>query len=239
MHLRLGTRVDCTDGGFGRLADVVIDPTTKRVTHLVAEPERDGWLARLVPVELAEARDEGGAIALRLSVEEAERLPSVHGVDYLRVTGFPLEDPDWSVGIEEVYALPYYSGYDVQVEPLDYVSRYDRIPKGEVEIRRASPVDSSDGHRLGHVEGFLVDRDDRITHAVLERGHLWGRREITVPIGAVAHIHTDVVTLSLTKDEVGALAAAPVPRWPGAASGGGAVAARRGPRRRTDRRRVP
>ena len=33
---------------------------------------------------------------------------------------------------------------------------YDRVPKHEVEIRRSSAVISTDGHHLGHVEGFLI-----------------------------------------------------------------------------------
>jgi hypothetical protein len=40
---------------------------------------------------------------------------------------------------------------------------------------------------------------------LLERGHLWGRREVTIPIGAVAKVETDAVTLSLSKDQVGEL----------------------------------
>ena len=60
--------------------------------------------------------------------------------------------------------------------------RYDRIPKGEVELRRASAVHSSDGHHLGHVDGFVVDDQEHITHIVLERGHLWGKREIAIPV---------------------------------------------------------
>jgi hypothetical protein len=52
-----------------------------------------------------------------------------------------------------------------------------------------------------------------ITHFVLERGHLWGKREVTIPIGTVAKVETDVVTLSLSKDEVGELPSARVHRW--------------------------
>jgi hypothetical protein len=40
---------------------------------------------------------------------------------------------------------------------------------------------------------------------VLEHGHLWGRHEIAIPIGAVAAVEDDAVELSLTKAEVGAL----------------------------------
>jgi sporulation protein YlmC with PRC-barrel domain len=215
MQLELGSRVDCTDESFGKLVDVVIDPTSRRVTHLVVERDRDPWLARLVPVELAESGDDAsGAVALRATVEEVRRLPPVHEVAYLRLDGFPVDDPDWDVGIEEVLALPYYPSYDLEPTPVDFEARYDRVPKGEVEIRRASAVESADGHHLGDVDGFLVDDDQLITHVVLEQGHPWERSEVSIPIGAVSRVKSDEVTLSLTKDEVGALPPVAIRRWP-------------------------
>jgi sporulation protein YlmC with PRC-barrel domain len=215
MRLELGSRVDCMDENFGKLVDVVIDPTSRRVTHLVVEPDHDRWLARLVPIELADRGDHAsGAIALRATVEEVRRLSPVHAVAYLRLDGFPVDDPEWDVGVEEVLALPYYPWYDLEPAPIDYVSTYDRVPKGEVEIRRASAVDSADGQHLGDVDGFLVDDSGLITHLVLERGHPWERREVAIPIGAVARVETDAVTLSLTMDEVAALPPVEVRRWP-------------------------
>ena len=214
MRLELGSRVDCTDETFGKLVDVVIDPTSRRVTHLVVEPDQDTWLARLVPVELVERGDDASGVVLRATAEEVRQLSPVHEVAYLRLEGFPVDDPSWDVGIEEVFALPYYSAYDLEPVPVDYAVTYDRIPKREVEIRRASAVESADGHRLGHVDGFLVDADDLITHLVLEQGHPWERRELAVPIGAVARVETDAVTLALRKHEVAALPSVEVRRWP-------------------------
>ena len=215
MRLELGGRVDCSDGTFGELADVVIDPTTKRVTHLVVKAQREPWVERLVPVELVDPVDGARrAVTLRVTAAEVRSLPPVQEVAYLQLGDFPLDDPDWDVGIQEVYALPYYSTYDLQPQPLDFPVLYDRIPKGEVEIRRASAVYSAEGHHLGHVDGFVVVRDEHITHLVLERGHLWGRRDVTIPIGAVAKVETDDVTLSLTKDQVASLPEVAVRRWP-------------------------
>ena len=37
MCLEIGDRVRCTDGVYGELADIDIDPLEKRVTHLVVE----------------------------------------------------------------------------------------------------------------------------------------------------------------------------------------------------------
>jgi PRC-barrel domain protein len=218
MQPELGCPVHCSDGPFGALADVVIDPTRRRVTHLVVEPHHRHALARLVPVELASAEDGSRpAVALRCTVEEARRLAPVQEFAYLRFGEFPLEDPEWDIGVQNVLVQPYYDSPGFDNNPLDldpYVAiTYDRIPKGEVEIRRASDVLSADGQRLGHVDGFLVDGDDTVTHVVLERGHVFGRRDVTIPIAAVGRVATDSVTLNLSKDEVGDLPAVHVHRW--------------------------
>lgn len=218
MRLELGSPIRCTDDVFGELSDVVVDPITKRVTYLVVQPRHQHGLARLVPVALAQAgEDIEPGIGLRCTVEEVRRLAPVQEFAYLRLGEFPVNDPDWDVGVQEVLAMPYYGasglgGYSAGLDPHVGIS-YDRVPKGEVEIRRSSRVTSSDDHVAGHVDGFLVDQDEQITHLVLEHGHLWGRREITIPIGAVTKVETDAVTLSLSKDEVGALDPLPVRRW--------------------------
>lgn len=212
MRLELGASVLCEGAVLGELADVVIDPTTKRVTHLVVEPHPEHGPARLVPIDLAHEGD-GQEISLGCTVEEVRRLPPVHEFAYLRVGEFPVDDPDWDVGVQDLLAMPYYEpGLDLGSYGADAGITYDRVPKGEVEVRRASAVTSADGHHLGHVDGFVVD-GEQITHLVLERGHLWGRREVTVPIGAVAKVETDAVTLRLSKDEVGDLPSVSVRRW--------------------------
>jgi sporulation protein YlmC with PRC-barrel domain len=210
MRLEIGNRVRCTDEVYGELADIVIDPLEKRVTHLVVQPEQGAGGARLVPIQLAKRRDdEQREIELECTLDEAQGFESVHEFAYLRLGESPAADPDWDVGVEDVLAMPYYAGLDVDPhwgEPDSHISMYyDRVPKGEVEIRRASAVISADGHSLGEVDGFVVDADEHITHFVLERGHLWGRKEVTIPIGAVARVESDVVHVALSKDEIGAL----------------------------------
>jgi len=215
MRLDLGKPVHCSDGEFGELADVVIDPTKKRVTHLVVKPHDPDDVTRLVPIELVTSVDETEpGIVLRCTVDEVRKLDHVQEYAYLRLGEFPVADPEWDVGIQGVLAMPYYESSLGDVAELDVSGvMYDRIPKGEVEIRRGSDVNASDGHHLGEVDGFLVDDEAMITHFVLERGHLWGKREVTIPIGAVAKVETDAVTLSLSKDEVEKLPSARVQRW--------------------------
>jgi sporulation protein YlmC with PRC-barrel domain len=219
MRLDVGCSVRCSDGDFGELSDVVIDPTTRRVTHLVVQPHDRQESARLVPAASARASGPRSAgITLDRTIAEIGGLEPVREAAYLRLGEFPVEDPDWDVGIQDLLAMPYYQdlggvtgaalGYDEHV-----TVRYDRIPKGQVELRRASAVRSSDGHHLGHVDGFVVDDEEHITHVVLEHGHLWGTREIAIPVGQVAAMETDFAVLSLSKDEVGAIKATRVHRW--------------------------
>ena len=217
MRLEIGNRVRCTDGVFGELVDIVIDPLEKRVTHLVVQSEQGEGDARLVPIQLAMGRsDEQREIELECTLDEAQGFESVHEAAYLRLGESPAEDPDWDVGVEDVLAMPYYAGLDEGTYPGALDSHvtvyYDRVPKGQVEVRRSSAVISADGYSLGEVDGFVVDADEHITHFVLERGHLWGRKEVTIPIGAVARVENDVVHVALSKDEVGALPAVRVGR---------------------------
>lgn len=216
MRLELGTPVRCTDGSYGDLADLVIDPTRKRVTHVVVRPEhQEAGANRLVPVDLIAETPGDRELVLRCSVEDVNKLDTVQEVAFLRLGEFPTEDPDWDVGVSDVLATPYYEGtsFGEYVGDFNDAMTYDRVPKGEVEVRRASPVFSADGHHLGHVEGFVVDGEDQITHVVLERGHLWGKRDVTIPIGSVAKVENDQVILDLSKDEVGRLPAVRVHRW--------------------------
>jgi sporulation protein YlmC with PRC-barrel domain len=213
MRLELGNPIVCTDGAVGELADVVVDPVQRRVTHLVVQPHGKLAPARLVPSGLATG--DAGRISLRCTRAEVDGFPTVRESSYLRIDELPHDDPDWDVGVQDVLAMPYYTTPDMGMYPSadePYIMTYDRVPKGESEIRRASAVVSADDHQLGTVEALVVDGDE-ITHVVLERGHLWGKRDVTIPIGAVAQVESDTVTLRLSKDEVGGLPTVRVHRW--------------------------
>jgi sporulation protein YlmC with PRC-barrel domain len=216
MRLELGKPVRSSDGEeVGELGDVVIDPDAKRITHIVVKPHRSGE-SRLVSIDLVERGDDAGELSLRCSADEIRQLPNVEEFAYLRLGEAPVADPDWDIGVTDVLAMPYEStGFGTYPAGTieDIGMTYDRVPKGEVEIRRSSSVLAENGDLVGEVDGFVVDDDDCITHFVLERGHLWRRREVAVPIGAVTKVESDSVTVGLTSDEIGALPARSVRRW--------------------------
>ena len=61
----------------------------------------------------------------------------------------------------------------------------DVVPLGEADVDRGDPVHALDGE-IGRVQGLLVDPDDhRVTHVLLQEGHLWGRKKVSIPVSAV------------------------------------------------------
>jgi len=207
MRLELGRPVRCADNAVRELADVVLDSGGRYVTHLVVRPHERPEAARLVPVRLVERHTGGnGQISLGCTADVLDELEPVHEFAYLLPGQQPETDGKWDVGVEDMY--PSYAQ-----DPTDFgeigVSNdygvgvfYDRVPQGEIELRHSSSVFSADGHHVGQVEGLVLDEHDRITHLLLQRGHLWWRREIAVPTDAVSRFETDLVTLSVPKAEL-------------------------------------
>jgi hypothetical protein len=91
--------------------------------------------------------------------------------------------------------------------------RRERIPAGELAVRQGAQVKATDGH-VGRVDEFLADAaSHRITHLVLREGHLWGQKDVPVPVSAVDRAGRDVVYLKLDRDAVRSLPAVPVRQW--------------------------
>ena len=200
MKLDFGSRVRCSDDAERELADLVVDAPAKRVTHLVVEPNGHREEARLVPVELAHQDADG--LALSCTSEVLDGFERVREYAYLPAGQHPETDEKWGIGVEDVLVAPTYAPLDPSEAEFDpNVSVvYDRVPKGEVELRASSDVYSSDEHHLGCVHGLDVGESGAITALALLRGHLWWKREIAVPADALKSFETDIVTLGIDKN---------------------------------------
>nr|WP_255603834.1 PRC-barrel domain-containing protein [Oscillochloris sp. ZM17-4] len=72
-------------------------------------------------------------------------------------------------------------------------------------MRRGDVVAATDG-RVGRIEGFVVDpQGEQISHLLLREGHLWGTKDVSIPVASIKDIQAGVVHLKLRKDEVAAL----------------------------------
>jgi sporulation protein YlmC with PRC-barrel domain len=186
----IGAEVSCTDGACGKLSRVVFDPVARVLTHLIVEPRRGHEAARLVPVSLVGSA--AGEIKLNCTLAEFGVLD-------------PAEETRF---IEDYEDVPNYRTTDTVFWPhygyrggRGNLATSDTIPPGELEVRRGDHVQASDGH-IGQVEGLVIDPDShRVTHVLLQEGHLWGRKDVAIPVGAVTKVE-DRIEVSLSKQQV-------------------------------------
>ena len=196
IPFRIGADARCTDGACGQVSRIIVRPVTREVTHLAVDPGRQGGPGRLVPVDLVDATT--GQIRLGCTLAEfqalgpAQEAASVPGLDPTGQPNAP-NRVNWAVRI--------HAARDPSKAPPRQVW-VDCVPIGEVDIRRELTVCSADGE-IGQVEGLLVEPGGhQITHVLLQKGHLPGRKEVAIPIGAVTKIGTMLVHVSLTKHQV-------------------------------------
>lgn len=196
----IGASVSCRDGACGDLRRLVVDPIARTVTHLVVEPHHHRFGGRLVPVKLAESADEQ-EVRLSLTLEQFEKLDPAEEDRFLPGgDGYGYEPrhlmlmPYVSLGMASVIEMGPPATSPRMAHP-------DRVPTDEVEVRRGDHVYATDGV-IGKVRGLAVDpRDHQVTHVLLEEGHLWGKKEVAIPIGAVRYLDGDV-RLNLSQSEV-------------------------------------
>lgn len=203
IKFRIGARVDARDRWLGYLVALVADPVARRITHLVVDDTGVPDSGRLVPIDKVVEADDNH-IRLDLTAEAFFQLEPFVQPRYLRGDNFRLSDHDDTP--EHLFLFP----LTVPAEGWSFVFE-ERVPPGEVAIRPGAAVLDANGKKLGQVDEFLVDpSDQRISHLVLRRGHIFGKRTITVPMTEIVEATPDRVRLRLTGDEVGRLQEVPV-----------------------------
>jgi sporulation protein YlmC with PRC-barrel domain len=197
----IGSEVACSDGVCGELKRVVVDPVARALTHLVVEPRHRRRAGHLVPIDLVDST--ATEIRLRCTRSEFEALEDAEETQFL-----PGASGGWGYEQGEMLSWPYYQlgvgmggGLAMRSSSGPQTIISDRVPVGEVEVRRGEHVHAADG-TIGRVQGLVIDPSDHhVTHVLLDEGHLWGEKRVAIPISAVTSVD-DGVMLSLTKDEV-------------------------------------
>jgi hypothetical protein len=206
----IGAEASASDGPVGKVSRVVVDPVAKVLTHLVVEPGFRQGPGRLVPLDLVD-RDGPAAVRLRCTKAEFENLEPAEKTKFIpRTTSFG------SFGAGDVLSWPYYGAAGVgdldgiggaggmgteDGSPVPRRVTYDTVPVGDVSVRRGQPVLATDG-AIGHVQGLVVHPETgHVTHVLLQEGHLWGRKEVAIPISAV-DTTVDGTQLKIAKQDV-------------------------------------
>lgn len=209
MDIPVGVEVHCADGLCGRSTYVLINPVRKEVTHLVVREVESPHAERVVPIE-AVSETASDVILLRYTRDELNKMNPFIQTEYIREEMPDLEyAPSGYVGIGSYFIWPYAVPDRTQVVTVEH----KQIPLGELAIKRGTVVKATDG-RVGRVDEFLVDPgNEHITHLVMREGHLWGQKDIAIPVSEIDRIKEGTVYLKLSKDKVEALPAIPARRW--------------------------
>ncbi len=199
-HIPVDATVECSDGHAGFVDTVLVNPVRGIVTHIVVQTDKQ--TDRIVPLALI-TKTEGDTVFLQCTLAELCEMPVFTETHYLKV-----EDPDYSRYQSGAYQYPYVTNIWDEEEPVTQ----EQVPVGEMAIHRGTKVAATNGN-IGVLEEFVIDEQSgRLTHFILRKGHLWGRRDITIPLSAIDHTEGDVVYLKISKEDIDGLPSVKVKR---------------------------
>jgi sporulation protein YlmC with PRC-barrel domain len=198
MDMPLNVQVYCVDGLCGQSKEVVMDRETEEVTHLVVKERYSPHTELLVPINLV-TETTPDMIRLRCTKGElADRQP------FIKVEVIEEYIPHYVAG---PYLVP------IEVPETKWVAvKRESIPPGEVAVRQGARVEATDAH-VGQLDEFLVDPvTEHVTHLVMREGHLWGQKDVTIPVSEISKIDEERVYLTLSKEEIANLPTIPIRR---------------------------
>ena len=197
MDIPLNAKVTCLDGPSGQSHYLVLNPTNEEITHIVVGDDNSSSDREyLVSIDrIVESTPE--SLQVNCSCESLAKMPIFKQEEFIVSD---LNGINGSFTMLWPYATP----------EANYITfENEHIPANELTFRRGSSVEATDGH-AGHVDEFLINPiNNTITHIILRDGHLWGQKNITIPLSQINRIEEDKVWLKLDKQSIAALPAIP------------------------------
>ncbi|GMQ79198.1 MAG: hypothetical protein BMS9Abin02_1759 [Anaerolineae bacterium] len=206
MDVPLNVDVNCADGPAGRSTTIILNPISSEVTHVVVKAGRNEFM---VPLDLI-VESTPSKIQLRCTKEELSKLDLYVKMQFMGRENLNTEFELWMDSAESGANWWPYTQIDDQ--HMDTYNLVEQVPHHELAIHRGSKVRASDGH-IGQVDEFIVNpANNQISHLILVERHLFGRREVTIPIDQIEQIDQDIVYLKIEKKAVRALPDVPLDR---------------------------
>lgn len=201
MEIPLNAQVECTDGICGHSVYLLINPVVDRVTHLVVK-EAVSNIEYIVPVDII-SETIIDAIQLRCTKAGLKKMDKFIKTMFIeeRASEIYSRFSGETDGIGSHYYLPYVDPEMTVQVPVEQM----QIPSGELTVQRGTRVAATDGY-IGHVDEFVVNPENgHITHLVMREGHLWGQKDVIIPVSAMGNFVENTVFLKLDKHKIEAL----------------------------------
>lgn len=193
-ELPLDAKVTCTDGHCGTSLAVTFNPEDKVISHIIVEDALG--IQRLIPFGTA-VKTNHNEIWLDCTEDELKQMPHFKVTEYVeraeqKSGDWAEEKGEWEDGLDV-------SSFEMTTEAYGMPVEVEHVPEGEVSFHRSVEIEATDGH-IGKVEKLIVTPESgQITHIVLQKGHLWGKKDVMVPLSAVESVDYDSVYLNVDK----------------------------------------
>jgi hypothetical protein len=206
MEIPLNAQVECTDGICGSSEYVLIYPLNNQVTHLVVKEDSSPNKEYIVPVDFV-TKTIAETIQLRCSKAELKKMHP-----FMRTSFIEEKISTMNPGYAGEMIASYYLPYVTFERTVEVAVEHQQIPLGELALSRGTRVEATDGY-VGKIDEFVVNpENDYITHLVMREGHLWGKKDVIIPLSAMGNKHDDTVYLKLDKHQIEALPTFPLHR---------------------------
>jgi len=200
MEIPLQAQVECTDGVCGLSVYVLIDPVSDQVVHVVVK-ETITNMEYIVPVDVISATI-ADTIRLSCSKAELEKMPLFTQTEFVQEKVLDYAGyMGGTSGMGPYFYMPYVTS-EVRV-PIS--AEHKQIPPGELAVHRGTRVEATDGY-VGKVDEFVVNPENgHITYLVMREGHLWGDKNVIIPVSAMEDNGDDTVFLNIDKHQIESL----------------------------------
>jgi len=201
MRLSQGAEVYSSQGSLlGTLNRVILDPNTRKVTHIVIERRFLSTEHKMVDMDRVNTAIEDRIILLPPE-ESFDEFTDFEESQYVNLdaTEYPEGDVNSSFWFPPTNydwwrATPHISHPGT---PVYRVDTRDTLPEGTVALVKGAKVLSRDEKHVGDIEQLIVEpEDDRVTHLVIRLGLLFKERKL-VPVTWIAKIEEKEVHLSV------------------------------------------
>ena len=210
MQFADGASVYTAEGEHvGAIDRVVLDPASKKVTHLVVQKGILFKQDKVISLSLVENATED-RVTLRPFGSDPEGLPDFEEAHYVPLDRDPQEQPPpgsahwarplfWYPPVGSSWPTIGYILEDQQ----DFVRKTEQnIPEGTVALEEGAQVISSDGQHVGDVERIFTDPlAERATHLLVTEGLLLKKRKL-IPTRWLSLVLEDRVRLLVGADFV-------------------------------------
>ena len=208
MEIPLQAQVECTDGVCGRSVYILINPLVEQVTHLVVKDDSFPNTEYIVPLNVI---SETIADTIRLNCSKAELKQMKPFVQTEFVKDKVLEYAGYRGGISGVGSY-FYLPYVTSEISVPVTTEQQQIPPSELAVHRGTRVDATDGY-VGKVDEFIINPDNgHIIYLVMREGHLWGQKDVIIPISAMEDTGDDTLFLNIDKHKMESLPTFPLHR---------------------------